>query len=113
MENTVNKVELQGFVGISPEHINFKDGNSILKFSLATNESYKDKKGEWQKQTTWHKIFMMNGNAEKASKQICRGNRVNIIGKLVNKSYVNKEGKKVYTTEIFAMNFSLVEKKPE
>lgn len=113
MENTINKVELQGYVGISPEHINFKDGNSILKFSLATNESYKDKNGEWQKQTTWHKVFMTNSNAQKASTLICRGNRLNIVGKLVNKSYVNKDGKKVFTTEILALNYSVIEKKGE
>jgi single-strand DNA-binding protein len=108
MERTVNKVELEGFVGISPEQVTFKNGNSVLRFTLATSESYKDKSGNWQTKTTWHRITMMNGIAQKASTEVNRGSRVNLVGKIINRDYTNKEGKKVYVTEILAQEYTLV-----
>ncbi|HNW96858.1 MAG TPA: single-stranded DNA-binding protein [Bacteroidales bacterium] len=108
MEKTVNKVELNGFIGIEPEMTNFNNGGKKLHFSLATNESYKNRDGEWIKETTWHNIVLWNKTAEDAEKILKKGTRVSITGKLVNRVYTDKKGNKKYISEIVANTFEAV-----
>jgi single-strand DNA-binding protein len=105
MEKMINKVELSGFVGINPEVRTMPNGNKILRFSLATNHSYKDREGKWVSDTTWHNIVMWNKMAETACPEVKKGARISIIGRLANRSYTDKEGNKKYSTEIIAVSY--------
>ena len=107
MEKMINKVELSGFVGINPEVRTMPNGNKILKFSLATSQSYKDREGKWIRDTTWHNIVMWNKMAEAASPDVKKGARISVTGRLANRSYTDKEGNKKYSTEIIAVSYEM------
>lgn len=115
MEKTVNKVELCGHAGIDPQVNTLKNGVKMLKFKMATNESYKNRNGEWVKDTTWHSITMWDKIASEAETKIKKGSFVNLTGKLVNRQYLDKNGVKQYITEIRAIAFNTpeaIEKSP-
>lgn len=110
----VNKVELNGFVGVNPEVVTLKDGKKMVHFSMATTESYKNQSGEWIKDTTWHKIVMWNKLADQAQTLIKKGSRVVLVGKLVNRNYADSQGIKHYITEIVVNSFEVAKvDKPE
>ncbi|MFA5782665.1 MAG: single-stranded DNA-binding protein [Bacteroidales bacterium] len=104
---TINKVELNGFIGIAPEVKTLTNGSKLVRFSLATNEDYKNKDGEWVKNTTWHNIVMWNKIAEKAEETLKKGLRVMLEGKLVNRQFTDKQGIKRNISEILATTFQL------
>ena len=106
MKTTLNKVELKGFVGKDPEIISIKNNNKVARIALATNELFKNKSGEWVNETTWHKIVLWNKNALLAQEQIKKGSHVNILGKLISRSFVDKQGKTHSYTEIQGLSFS-------
>ena len=100
MNKLRNKVQLIGHLGNNPEIVNLEKGKKLAKFSIATNESYKNSKGETIKETQWHNLVAWGKTAEIIEKYLQKGNEVAIEGKLVNKNYDDKEGKKHYVTEI-------------
>lgn len=100
MNTLRNKVQLIGNLGKDPEVINLEGGSKLAKFSLATNESYKNAKGEKVTDTQWHNVVAWGKTAEIAENYLKKGNEVAIEGKLVNRSYETKEGDKRYITEI-------------
>ena len=100
MNKLRNKVQLIGHLGNNPEIVNLDAGKKLAKFSIATNESYKNSKGETIKETQWHNLVAWGKTAEIIEKYLQKGNEVAIEGKLVNKNYDDKEGKKHYVTEI-------------
>ena len=95
-----NKVQLIGNLGNAPEIITLESGKKLAKFSLATNENYKNAKGEKVTDTQWHNIVAWNKTAEIIEKYLEKGNEVAIEGKLTSRSYETKEGDKRYVTEI-------------
>jgi single-strand DNA-binding protein len=113
MEKFVNKVELSGHAGMDPEVRSINDNLKIAKFSLATNESYKNKEGEWVRDTTWHNIVLWNKLATEAEEKVKKGNRVNLTGKLSYRQYIDKNGMKHSFAEIQALSFDVVESKIE
>lgn len=102
MEALVNKVQLIGNLGIDPQVVSFKSGKSMVKFSLATTSSYKNKEGEKVKDTQWHRIIVWGKTAGIAEKYLKKGSKVMIEGKLANRSYEDKDGNKRFSTEIVA-----------
>ncbi len=100
MKNLRNKVQLIGNLGNDPEIINLESGKKLAKFSIATNESYKNAQGELVKDTQWHNIVAWGKTAEIIEKYLLKGNEVAIEGKLTSRSYETKEGDKRYVTEI-------------
>ena len=100
MSNLRNKVQLIGHLGNDPEIINLESGKKIAKFSIATNESYKNEKGEKVEDTQWHNLVAWNKTAEIAEKYLKKGKEIVIEGKLSSRSYEDKEGVKRYVTEI-------------
>lgn len=100
MSNLRNKVQLIGHLGNDPEIINLESGKKIAKFSIATNESYKNEKGEKVEDTQWHNLVAWNKTAEIAEKYLKKGKEVVIEGKLSSRSYDDKDGNKRYVTEI-------------
>ncbi len=95
-----NKVQLIGNLGSSPEVRNTEAGKKLVRFSVATNESYRNSKGEKVTETQWHNLIAWGNVAEIAQKYLTKGSEVAIEGKLVSRNYTDKEGNKKYITEI-------------
>jgi single-strand DNA-binding protein len=90
---TLNKVELVGYA-CNPEVIIMKNGTELIKCSLATHESFKTKVGEWETETTWHRIIFWNNKPQEKSPEITKGAHLQVSGKLVVNQYTDKEGVK-------------------
>lgn len=113
MNNLRNKVQLIGNIGQTPELKNLESGKSVLNFSLATNESYKDEKGEKITNTSWHNIVAWGKTAELLSELTKKGSSIAVEGKITYRSWENKEGQKIRETEIIIEDFLLLDKKVE
>lgn len=100
MNNISNSVRLIGRLGVDPEIRTINNDRKMARFSLATNEIYKDASGEKVENTTWHNLVAWGKQAELAEKYLHKGQEIAIEGKLTNRSYTNKEGAKKYITEI-------------
>ena len=110
---TLNKVTLIGNVGKDPETQTLTDGAKVARVNVATTEKYKDKAGQTHSATDWHSVVMWRGLADLAEKYIKKGSLIYIEGKLKTRNYDNKEGQKVYVTEVLAENIILLDKKEE
>ena len=104
----VNRVILIGNLGRDPEIRRLESGAVVAKFSLATNENYRDKSGEWQSQTEWHDIVMWRSLAERAEAQLKKGSMIYVEGKLTHRSWQDKDGNNRRTTEVVASYFRSV-----
>ncbi|MBL4642456.1 MAG: single-stranded DNA-binding protein [Flavobacteriaceae bacterium] len=100
MSTLRNKVQLIGNLGNNPEIITLDSGKKLAKISIATNETYKNAQGEKVTDTQWHNVIAWNKTAEIIEKYLQKGNEVAIEGKLINRSYEDKDGIKKYITEI-------------
>ena len=108
-----NKVNLIGRLGAEPEFVTFDSGKSLARFTLATNENYKDKSGEWKENTQWHTINIWGKSGERAQKTLTKGQEILIEGKLVHQTYEDAKGEKRYSTVIEANEFLLLQGKSE
>ncbi|MBL7729691.1 MAG: single-stranded DNA-binding protein [Chitinophagaceae bacterium] len=95
-----NKVQLIGNLGNAPEVKTFESGKKVARFSLATHESYRNARGEKVTETQWHNLVAWGKLAEIAEKFLAKGKEIAIEGKLINRSYNDKEGNKKYITEV-------------
>jgi len=95
-----NKVQLIGNLGNAPEVKNTENGKKLARFSMATNETYRGRTGEKVTETTWHNVVAWGKVADIAEKFLTKGKEVAIEGKLINRSYTDKDGIKRYVTEI-------------
>ncbi len=95
-----NKVQLIGNVGNAVEIKNTESGKKLARFSIATNESYRNTKGEKVTETTWHNLVAWGKVAELAEKLLQKGTEVVIEGKLTNRSYTDKDGNKKQVYEV-------------
>jgi single-strand DNA-binding protein len=100
MSTLRNKVQLIGNLGNDPEIINLESGKTLAKFSIATNESYKNAKGEKVTDTQWHNVVAWDKTAKIVESYLTKGKEVAVEGKLTSRSYETKEGEKRYITEI-------------
>ena len=105
MNTLRNTVSLIGNLGGDPEFKTLEGGNALARFRVATNESYKDKKGEWVTTTQWHNVVAWGKTAELSNKLLKKGVEVVLEGKLVNDAYTTKEGEKRYKTEVNLREF--------
>ena len=108
----MNTVKLIGNVGNEVNVLTFDNGKKA-SFSLATNETYTNKKNEEVKNTTWHNVVAWGKVAEVCADLLSKGKLVSIEGKLNYRNYVNKENKTVYVTEIIAYKVTEVEAKKQ
>jgi single-strand DNA-binding protein len=109
MPKSVNKVILVGNVGKDPEVKYTPTGTPVAKFSLATNEKYKDRSDEWQERTEWHNILAWQRLAEIVGEYVKKGAKLYIEGKLQTSSWEDREsGTKKYRTEIVARDLVLL-----
>ena len=95
-----NKVQLIGNLGGKPEVKETENGRKLAQFSVATNESYRNAKGERVTETQWHRVVAWGKVAEVAEKYLDKGKEVAIEGRLVYRSYNGKDGSKKYITEV-------------
>ena len=95
-----NKVQLIGNLGKIPEIKQTETGKKLVKFSVATNETYTNLKGEKVKETQWHNLVAWGKLADVAEKYLNKGSEIAIEGKLITRDYTDKEGNKKYITEI-------------
>lgn len=96
----VNRVILIGNLGRDPEVRRLESGAAVAKFSIATNENYQDKEGNWQTQTEWHEIVAWRNRAEQAEKVLKKGSMVYLEGKLSTRKYTDQNGVEKYRTEV-------------
>ena len=103
MAKSVNKVILVGNLGKDPEVKYTPQGTAVAKITVATNESFKDKGGQWQERTEWHNVVLWQRLAEIAGEYLKKGSKVYIEGRLQTRSWEDKQtNQKKYMTEIVA-----------
>ncbi|MFQ3173069.1 MAG: single-strand DNA-binding protein [Flavobacterium sp.] len=105
-----NRVQLIGHVGNDPEIKTFDGGRTLANLTIATNDSYKNDKGEKVEQTEWHKVVAWGKTAEIIEKYVTKGKEIAIDGKLTHRSYEDKNGEKRYVTEVVANEVLLLGK---
>jgi single-strand DNA-binding protein len=105
---SVNKVILVGRLGRDPETRYTGGGQAVANFSVATDETYKDRNGERQKRTEWHKIVVWGKQAEIAQQYLKKGSLVFIEGRIQSREWQDKEGQKRTSFEIVANNFRML-----
>ncbi len=105
---SVNKVILVGRLGRDPETRYTGGGQAVANFSVATDETYKDKAGDRQKRTEWHKIVVWGKQAEIAQQYLKKGSLVFIEGRIQSREWQDKEGQKRTSFEIVASNFRML-----
>ena len=106
----VNKVILIGHAGSEADVKDLESGTKLAQFSIATSENYRDKSGEWQSTTEWHRITTWRTMAEKAERQIRKGTKLYLEGKLTTRKWQDKDGNDRYTTEVVANYFRVLDK---
>src|SRR5450631_4754513 len=95
-----NKVQLIGHVGNQPDVRTTESGKKLARYSVATNEIYRNAKGEKLTETLWHNLVAWGKVADIAEKYLNKGKEVAIEGKLINRSYTDNDGNKKYITEV-------------
>lgn len=106
-----NRVQLIGNLGKDPEVRAIDNGNKMARMSIATSETYQNNKGEKVTDTQWHTVVAWGKTAELVEKLLTKGSEVALEGKLVNRSYTDKDGQKKFITEVVAQEFLLLTKK--
>lgn len=106
----INKVTLVGHLGGDPEIRTLENGTPVGRFSVATNENYKDKDGNWQSLTEWHNVVVWRDLAERA-KILKKGSTVYVEGKISYRKYTDKDGVEKNLTDIVANTFRLLDKR--
>jgi len=110
---SVNKVILVGRLGRDPETRYTSGGQAVCHFSMATDESYKDKSGERQKRTEWHRITVWGKQAEIAQQYLKKGAQIYLEGSIRTNEWTDKEGQKKTSYEINASNFRMLGSKSD
>lgn len=105
---SVNKVILVGRLGRDPETRYTGGGQAVANFSVATDETFKDRNGERQKRTEWHKIVVWGKQAEIAQQYLKKGSLIFIEGRIQSREWQDKEGQKRTSFEIVASNFRML-----
>lgn len=105
---SVNKVILLGNLGRDPETRYTTDGSAVANLNIATSETWKDKNGEKQERTEWHRVVLFGRTAEIAGEYLKKGRSVYIEGRLQTRKYTDKDGVEKYSTEIVGDRMQLI-----
>ena len=105
-----NRVQLIGHVGNDPEIKTFEGGKTVANLTIATNDSYKNDKGEKVEETQWHRLVAWGKAADIMEKFVTKGKEIAIEGKLTHRSYDDKNGEKRYVTEVVVTEVLLLGK---
>lgn len=112
MNTLANNVQLIGNLGAQPEITKFDSGTKRARITIAVNDRYKNKSGEYVDEIQWHTIIGWGPVAERVEKAFSKGLRVMVSGKLMNRSYETKAGERRYATEIVMKDFMVLGIKP-
>lgn len=112
-DHSMNKVILVGRLGRDPEVNYTKDGTAIATLSLATSEKWKNKSGDRQEKTEWHRVVVFKGTAEFAKDYLRKGTMISVDGKLRTRQWEDKNGDKRYTTEVVARRVTILSSKED
>jgi single-strand DNA-binding protein len=105
---SVNKAILVGRLGRDPETRYTSGGQAVCNFTMATDETYKDRAGERQKRTEWHRIVVWGKQAEIAQQYLHKGSLIFVEGRIQSRQWDDREGQKRTTVEIVANNFRML-----
>jgi single-strand DNA-binding protein len=105
---SVNKVILLGNLGRDPETRYTTGGDAVTNLSIATSEQWKDKNGEKQERTEWHRVVLFGRQAEIAGEYLKKGRSVYIEGRLQTRKYTDKDGVEKYSTEVVGDRMQLI-----
>lgn len=108
--SSMNRVILVGRIGRDPEGKSMPNGDAVTNFSVATSERWKDKAGEQQEKTEWHRCVAFKRTAEVVAEYAVKGTLVGIEGKLQTRKWTDKDGVEKYSTEIIADRVQLLSK---
>ena len=108
----LNKAILIGNLGGDPEVRYTQSGTAVANFTMATSERWKDKEGQQQEQTEWHRIVAFARLGEICGEYLSKGSKVYIEGRIQTRSWDDKDGNKRYTTEIVAREMKMLDSKP-
>ena len=108
-----NKVQLIGNLGNTPEIKEMPSGKKMAKLTIATNENYRNTKGEKVTETQWHTLIAWGKIAEIAEQYLRKGSEIAVEGKLMHREYVDPQGTKRYFTEVQVNELLLLDKKPQ
>lgn len=103
MEKSLNKVELKGNVGQEPKIMKIENGGSVIRFSLATHETFKTKNGELKEETTWHNVAAWSAKGMPDFNRIRKGTFIELTGKIRYVKYKTQSGEDRMITEILAL----------
>ncbi|MFW6348104.1 MAG: single-stranded DNA-binding protein [Cyclonatronaceae bacterium] len=109
--SSLNKAMLIGNLGADPEVRYTQNNTAVATLSIATSERYKDRNGELQEKTEWHRVVAWSRLAEVCQNYLKKGNKVYIEGPIETRMWEDKEGQKRYTTEIKALNMVMLDSK--
>ncbi len=112
MNNLSNRVFLIGNLGGDPQVKDIKNGNKVMNVSIATNEYFKDSKGERQTRTEWHRLVVFGKQAEVIAEYCKTGSKLAVEGKLQTRSY-EQDNQTRYTTEVVVNDFILLSPKTQ
>ena len=107
MAFSLNKVMLIGNLGQDAEHRFTTNNTEVSSFSIATTHSYKGRDGNWVNDTTWHNVVLF-GASDYLKGNLKKGKKFYIEGRLSKRDYENKDGQKVYVTEVIADKFNII-----
>ncbi len=105
MPSSLNKVQLIGNLGVDPDIRYTNDNRAIANLTVATSENWKDKQGQRQSSTEWHRVVVFGGLAEIIEKYLQKGDKVYFEGMLKTRQWTDKEGQERYTTEVVVDSF--------
>ena len=111
MKAIKNKVQLIGHLGADPEIKNLKEDNKLANMRLAVNDRYKNAKGEWVEETQWFNLVAWSKLATYAEKYLLKGIEVAVEGRLLTKSYTDKNAVKRVATDIVVSEILILTKK--
>ncbi len=111
MNTLKNSVRLTGYFGADPETHEYAEDKMLAKASLATHERFRNAEGEWVTDTQWHSLVFWGKLAEFVGKNLGKGSEISIEGRLVNRSYVDKDEITRYVTEISVHELLVLQRK--
>jgi len=107
----INKVILVGNLGADPEVRTLENGAKVARLSVATNENYQDKNGDWQSLTEWHNVVAWRRLAESAENIMKKGGKVYVEGKLTTRKWQDQNGNDRYSTDVVARVLRYLERR--
>ena len=110
MAGSVNKAIVVGNLGKDPEVRYTSGGSAVCNFTVATNEQWKDKSGQKQERTEWHRIVAWGKTAELCGEYLSKGRTVYVEGRIQTRDWQDRDGNKRYTTEIVAQTVQFLDK---